>query len=155
MMNQKEAVFSAVTKVLGKDFKEGMDCAVFFKAQPELKKELIATLESSLNSGNWEIKNAQKNITSYIVGLVANYFRKDIRLNGGQAYAPANPGSKTGVRSPAVKAMRQLLKTLEEGSAEFIEVTSRIEATVAEIKASKAVAKIDKDNLPEDLKHLA
>ena len=58
MMNQKEAVYSAVTSILGKDFKEGMDCAAFFKSRPELKKEFVSNLESTLSNGDWEVLQA-------------------------------------------------------------------------------------------------
>ena len=154
MMTQKEAVFQAVTKIIGSEFKEGMDCGAWFKARPEAKAELQAAVLEAFNSGACEIKSAQENMNTYVQGLISNHLRKDIRINGGEKYVAANPGSRAGQSDPQIKAMRQLAKTLEEGSAEHTKVVNAINEKLAAIKAEKAKVEINVDDLPEDLKSL-
>ena len=153
MMNQKEAVYNATTSIVGKDFKEGMNCGEYFKARPELKEKLIASLTSSFESGQWEIKNKQENLKTYIIGVIANYFRKDIRLNGGTAYVPEKTGAR-GVSTPEIKALKQLLKTLTEGSKDFAAVSAAIASESEKVKASRATSTIDTENLPEEFRYL-
>jgi len=153
MNSQKQAVFNAAKAIIGSAFKEGMDAGAWFKARPEQKKQLQATLLEGVGS-EFEVKNEQKNMNTYVIGLIANHLRKDTRLNGGDMYKPANPGSRAGQTDPEIKEARKLLKGFEEGSAEHTKISTFINGRLAEIKAAKQVTTIDVDSLPEELKGL-
>ena len=151
-MNQREAVYEATVSIIGKEFEDGMNCHEWFKARPALKEKLVANLAASLDKGDWSIKKEQENIKTYITGLIANYFRKDINLNGGDKYVPATTGTRTSNKQ--IKAMRGLLKKFAEGSDEHARLTKGIEAAVAVERAKKLEATIDVENLPEEFQDL-
>ena len=54
---------------------------------------------------------------SYASGLVNNWFRKDIRLNGGMKYEVKNPGSRQGAGDQQLKALKTL-RDMKAGDAE-------------------------------------
>ena len=147
-MSQKEAVFTVVTGFYGTKFQNGMDHS------SDDKKKMVDLLIESHERGEWEIKSKQENLRSYVIGLLNNHLRKDTRLNGGDKYVPENPGSRTGITNPQVKALRQLRKTLADGSPEAAKVDAEIERIVGAAKAEKAKATINIDDLPEQFKSL-
>ena len=153
MMTQKEAVYTAVKSIMGSEFSEGTDCGAWFKARKDAKAQLHAAVLEGVGV-NFEVKNEQENMGVYITGLIANHLRKDTRLNGGEAYTPANPGSRAGQGDPAIKASRQLLKTLVEGTPEFDKVKAFIDTKIAANKAAKQTIEIDVDALPAELRSL-
>lgn len=153
MISQKEAVFNAATSIMGSDFKAGTDCGAWFKSRPEQKKQLQAAVLEGANSV-FEVKSEQENMNTYVTGLIANHLRKDTRLNGGEKYVAANPGSRAGQGDPEIKASRQLLKTLAEGSAEYDKVKSFIDTKIASNKAAKQTIEIDVEALPAELQSL-
>ena len=153
MNTQKEAVFNAATSIIGAEFKEGMDAGAWFKSRPEQKKQLQAAMLEGVGS-EFEVKNEQENMGVYITGLIANHLRKDTRLNGGEKYTPANPGSRAGQGDPEIKASRQLLKTLVEDSPEYNKVKAFITSKIAANKAAKQTVEIDVDALPAELQSL-
>ena len=149
MISQKEAVFQAVTKFYGSKFENGMSYSKDDKAK------IVAALVEGHSQGTFEIKNQQEDVKSYCVGLLNNHLRKDTRLNGGDKYIPENPGSRAGQGDEGVKAMRALLKTFPEGTANHAKVAAALSARVAEIKASKAkTVSIDINALPAELRDL-
>ena len=150
MFTQKEAVFNVVTSHYGDKFENGMTHT------KEAKSAMVDKLIEMYEAGEWEIKNEQQNLRSYVIGLLNNHLRKDTRLNGGEKYTPANPGSRAGQGDPQVKAIRQLLKTLEPESAEYIKAKAVLDERVAAIKAERAKkeVQIDVEALPEELKAL-
>jgi len=147
MNSQKEAVFAAVTKFYGSKFENGMSHT------KEDKSTIVDTLIEGVGT-EFEVKNEQENMRSYIIGLLNNHLRKDTRLNGGEKYAPKNPGSRAGQGDSEIKASRQLLKTLVEGSPEAEKVKAFINSKLATIKAAKAVVEIDTEALPAELRSL-
>lgn len=154
MKTQKEVVFAAVTSIIGAEFSEGMDAGAYFKSHPEAKKELQATVVAAFANGECEIKSPQENMNTYCSGLISNHLRKDTRINGGEKYQAANPGSRAGQGDPQIKEARKLLKTFAEGSAEATQCQAFIDSKVAAAKAERATVAIDVDALPEELKGL-
>lgn len=144
-MIQKEVVFTTTMKVLGGDFKEGLVCSDFFKSHPKKKEELVQLMTESLENGEWTIKSekANENVTQYINSVIANFFRRDTRLNGGTEYVAVNPGSKTGSRDPKIKNMKLLLATQEEGSEAYDKIKAKIEFLLEEARELKASKEID------------
>lgn len=148
MFSQKDAVFNTVTSFYGDQFENGMSHT------KEAKSKMVDMLIESYERGEWEIKSAQSNLRSYVIGLLNNHLRKDVRLNGGEKYKAKNPGSRAGQGDPQVKEARKLLKTLAEGSAEHAKVKAFIDKRVAEIKAEKNKVEINVDILPAELQGL-
>jgi len=147
--SQKELVYEVVTKFYGQDFKNGMEHT------KEAKSKITDMLVELADSGEFAIKNAQENVRTYVIGCLNNHLRKDTRLNGGEKYVAANPGSRAGQGDPSIKAMRQLARTFAEGSAERAKIDAVLSAKLAEIKASKHTGPaIDPNDLPEELRDL-
>jgi hypothetical protein len=144
-MNQKEAVFQAVTSVVGQ-----VDGA--YEPTKEQRAQVNAILFEGFRSGAIDLDRefTDVELKSYCSGLQSNWLRKDKRLNGNVKYEAKNPGTRQGSGDAQLKAMRALLSTVttQEDKAE---VQKHIDARVAEITAAKVV-KIDLSALPESLR---
>lgn len=154
MKTQKEVVYEAVMKVMGQNYKQGVDCRVYLADHADAKKSVTEIVTAALKDGTMIIENEQKNVATYISGLISNHLRKDTRLNGGTKYKPANPGSRAGQGDASIKAIRQLISCLPEGSAERTQAQAELNARIAAKNADKARSAIDVENLPEGLKAL-
>jgi hypothetical protein len=155
-LSQKEAVYSAVTSVLGENnisVSEGTDVSTLMTR--ELRSQVNQILFESFRSGTVQLDRefSDTDLKAYVSGLQSNWLRKDKRLNGNVAYAAKNPGSRVGSSDPSLKAMRALLSTLTT-DAEKAEVQGYIDTKVAEIQATKAIKKvsIDINALPAELR---
>ncbi len=151
VMNQKEAVFSALCAVMSCKSFEGK-C----EPTPEQHKQVNNILFTSFQEGKISFDGElpeDKKLKSYVSGLTSNWLRKDGRLNGGVKYQPTNPGSRAGSTDPQVKAMRALLSTVTNPK-DKLEIQGHIDARIAQIKPSKSV-EIDVSALPEALRHMA
>ena len=146
-ISQKEAVFNTVTSFYGDKFENGMSHT------KEAKSSIVDSLVEQADEV-FEVKSAQENMRTYIIGLLNNHLRKDTRLNGGDKYVAKNPGSRAGQGDSEIKASRQLLKTLPEGSPEAEKVKAFINTKIAANKAAKQVVEIDTEALPEELRSL-
>lgn len=146
-MNQKQAVFGAVTNV-----KQQSEFSGAVELSSDERVRVAETLFKGFRVGEIELDRTytDRELKIYISGLVSNWLRKDTRLNGGVAYVPKNPGSRAGSSDPQLKALRALLKTLTDPT-DRAEVQQHIDARVAEISASKK-PKVDLSALPEALK---
>jgi hypothetical protein len=137
VMTQEEAVFQAITRVMGEV--EGK-----FEPTKEERAQVTEILVEGFKSGRIALKDTPSNreklsddakLRSYCSGLQSNWLRKDERLNGGIKYVPQNPGSRAGSTDPQVKAMRVLLATRTDLAAEDrAEIQSLIAKRVAEVK---------------------
>lgn len=154
-MNQKEAVFQAVTSVM-----EGHSSEEAYQPTSEERSNIIAIVVEGFEQGQVTISDAAKakydtteKLKGYTSGLVHNWLRKDDRLNGGVKYQPKNPGSRTGNSDPELKALRQLAKQFQGVDQEKFEaINSRIESKLATIRAEKAKKSLpDLSVLPADL----
>jgi len=154
VMSQKEAVFAAITEVLG-NFSGSAELST------EQRKEVISSIMSGFASGTVELSNEARfkydtdaKLKSYTQGLVSNWIRKDVRLNGGSKYETKNPGSRAGSGDDTVKALRALRSTLTNAD-QISEVEAEIASRVAAFKASKTPKlEINAELIPENLRHL-
>jgi hypothetical protein len=149
MLKQKEAVFQAICALRG---------AQEFNGAVELSKDeraqVMSTLYADFQAGKIQFDGelpAEKELRSYVSGLISNWLRKDSRLNGNTKYVPKNPGTRTGVGDEAMKAMRALLAVTTEPEARR-NIEAEIEKRALELKPKK---EINIDALPENLRHLA
>ena len=144
-MNQKDAVFAAVTNVCGTQ--EGK-----YEPTKEQRAQVNNILFAGFQSGKIELEKEydEKGLKSYVSGLQSNWLRKDPRLNGNVKYVAKNPGSRVGSTDASVKAMRALLATKSDPS-ERAEIQSFIDARLATIKPTKTV-EINVADLPAELR---
>jgi hypothetical protein len=158
MLSQKEGVYNAVVAFHsenGVPFEDG-NHVQFSK---EDRATVIGMICEAFNADEIELSESAQakfstpvKLRSYANGLVSNWLRKDVRMNGGTKYAAKNPGSRAGQGDETVKNLRLLKKTLTD-VAQIEACDSEIASRLAEIKASKApVAKIDYDAIPASLR---
>lgn len=148
-MNQKEAVFSAITTVKGTDSFEG--AVDLSREERDKVSKLVAESFTKGEVTFAEGKREGKELSTYVSGLVSNWLRKDDRLNGNVKYVPKNPGSRTGNGDEALKAMRTLLSLTADPKAKA-EIQSEIDKRVELLKPKKTV---DTSALPEHLRKYA
>lgn len=152
-LSQKEAVFQAISKVLGEagvEFVEGTD------VKDLMTRERRAAVATILVSG-FQAKSItcdkefadEAELKSYVSGLQSNWIRKDTRLNGAVAYKAKAPGSRAGSGDSQLKALRGLLKTVTT-EAERNEIQGYIDNRLAELNANKAPS-VDVSALPAEL----
>lgn len=145
-MNQKEAVFKAVTEVKGaKTFDGPVNLS---RDERDKVSKLVAESFTKGEVSFADGKRDGKELSTYVSGLISNWLRKDDRLNGHTKYVPKNPGSRAGNGDGALKAMRALLATIDDPD-QRAEIQEAIEKRVSELKPKKT---IDLDNLPEHLR---
>ena len=152
-MKQVDAVYAAVTNVLGENninFEDGMNVSSIITT--EMRQQVNAILFEGIKGGAIDYKGDTSDdakVKSYVSGLQSNWLRKDKRLNGNTAYVPKNPGSRTGNSNPEIVAIRTLLSTLTPGTDEHSEVSGILAAEIAKLKPAKTA---DLSALPESLK---
>lgn len=161
--NQKEAVYTAVTEVLG-----AINGAV--ELTKEQRRAVISQITDGMQNGEVELSDdsrakfdTRKKVETYVGGLVNNWLRKDVRLSGGVKYEAKNPGKRAGSSDEQLKAMRVLRKQLEAAGEtdKVAEVDAAIASRVADLKAEKVVTKkaaqipaIDTSSIPEELREM-
>jgi len=151
MKSQREAVFNAVTSVVGKF--EGA-CS----PTDDQRAKVIALVSEGIVAGEVSFSDAAKKkydtptkVKGYVGGMVSNWLRKDTKLNGGVKYVAKNPGSRAGQGDDQIKNMRLLKKTLTDPK-EISAIDEFITKRQAEIQAEKAAnVEINYDVLPTDL----
>jgi hypothetical protein len=144
-MKQKDAVYQAIVNVMG-----SVDGPVVMSK--EERAQVNGILFEGFRNGTIDLDREydDKELKEYNSGLISNWLRKDERLNGGVAYVPKNPGSRTGTTDPQVVAMRGLLETKSDPS-ERAEIQAFLDKRIAELKPNK-VKTINVDDLPAELK---
>ena len=155
--NQKEGVFFAVCSMFNA---ESFDKAIVLTKDE--RATLINTVTTSLVDGSISMTddarekyNTPESMRKYVDGLVSNWLRKDLRLNGNVPHEIKNPGSRAGNADPVIKELRKLRKTLS-GEKEIAAVDKEINTRIAVVQASKAKSiEINVDMLPKELQHLA
>ena len=161
--SQKEAVYTAVTEVLGT-----IDGAV--SLTKDQRRAVVAKIADGMQNGEVELSteaaakfDTRKKIETYVGGLVNNWLRKDTRLSGGVKYEAKNPGKRAGSSDEQLKAMRVLRKQLEASgdTNKVAEVDAAIASRVAELKAEKVVTKkaaqiptVDTSTIPTELREM-
>lgn len=143
-MTQGEAVYNAVVEILGEKPTGKVELTDAQLAQVEQRVFLSFKTGETVHSKN----PSDEALNKYIPGLVNNWLRKDLRLNGGTPYTAKNPGSRSGSGDEAIKAMKTLLSmTTDLDAREAIQ--TEIDKRLAEIKPK---AQLDIEKLPESLR---
>jgi hypothetical protein len=116
-MTQKDAVYCAIVTVLtdaGISFDAGTtDVAPILTR--ELRSKVNAILVQQFSYGSIELSDEAKStlttptkLKAYVSGLVSNWIRKDVRLNGGHRFTSSAKSSAGFKRDPQLKALHQL-----------------------------------------------
>lgn len=144
-MTQGEAVFQAVNEVVG-----GVEGKVELSdSQLDQVHQLVFQMFKS--GATSHSKNpSDEQLLKYIPGLVNNWLRKDLRLNGGEKYQTKRPGSRTGSGDEGIRAMRTLLSLTQDEKVKA-QIQAEIDKRIAELKPTPTV---DASKLPESLRHL-
>lgn len=155
-MTQKEAVFAAITTVLreaGVAFEE-KSTVVKNLMTKEFRAQVNAILVAGFQAGEIELdgEKTESELKSYVSGLQSNWINKDKRLNGNVGYVAKNPGSRTGMTDPQVKALRALLATKTDAD-EVSEIQGYIDSRLSELEASKPTKTVNVNfsDLPAEL----
>jgi hypothetical protein len=162
-MSQKEAVYTATHSVLSENdihFEDGMN--INDVMTDDIRGAVSAIVCESFSQDNVEFKDTPSNqekldnpakLSSYVSGLISNWYRKDKRFNGNTTYTPKNPGSRAGQGDAQLKALRALFKRfsgVDQAKADLL--AAQIEARVSEIHSEKAKKiAFDLSALPADL----
>ena len=149
-LNQAQAAIYVIKQYYGKDFD-----ATGMTHTDEAKDKMTDMLIELYNKKEIAIKNDQKNVRVYLKSMLNNTILKHPELNGGKKYVAEREGTRAGQGDDSVKAMRALLKTLVEGTASYIKVSTALNNRIAELKASKVKhVEIDISALPAELRDL-
>jgi hypothetical protein len=153
MMNQKEAVFAAVTSVLAESG-ISVEGSVSEFMTKERRSQVNAILFEGFRSGQVSLDRefTDSELKAYVSGLQSNWLRKDTRLNGGVQYMPKNPGSRTGSGDAQLKALKALLKIKTDPS-EAAEIQRFIDKRESELQSERAKSvTINVADLPAELR---
>lgn len=155
-VSQKAGVFAAVCLVLGED-----NVNRLVELTKDQRKQVIGFVTDGIMDGEIEFSAEAKvkyatrdDVLGYVNGMVSNWLRKDLRLNGGSKYETKNPGSRAGSGDEVLKNLKALKTTLTDESHKKA-VDEEIAKRTAEIAATKSkTVTIDLDKIPEGLRHL-
>ena len=155
-MSQKQSVFVAVCAVLNED---NINRKV--ELTKDQRAEVVGMVTDSIVSGETEFSTEAKakyptrdDVKGYVNGMVSNWLRKDLRLNGGSKYETKNPGSRAGSGDEVLKNLKALRTTLTDKD-HIAAVDEEIAKRVAELAEQKAKSvTINADKIPEALRHL-
>jgi len=145
MMNQKEAVYQAITGM----FDVSGDGAV--ELSRDQKHDVISVLVEGFKAKRISYAGElpdEKSLRNYCSGLLNNWLRKDTRLNGGTKYQAKNPGSRRGATDPQISALRKL-QSIQTDPDKVAEIQVYIDKRLEEITPK---VEIDTSALPADLK---
>jgi hypothetical protein len=156
-LSQKEAVFAAVKSVFaqsGRTFTEGSKVSLSKEERATVTQIVVAGISNgdvAFSSEAATKYDTAEKLKSYVAGMVGNWLTKDTRLNGGDKYVAANPGSRAGQGDEMIKSLRALRSTLTDAT-QIAAVDSEIEKRKHEIQASKAKkVEVNFDALPAGL----
>ena len=162
-MNQRNATVGTILSVLkerGVDYKLNGEVTMSEVFTDEDKAKVRGILFAGFRKGEIEMATDSKSkyaedkaLNTYITGLINNWVRKAPEFNGGQTYAPKNPGSRAGSGDEQIVEMKKLLSQTSDPTAKAT-VQAAIDARKAELAQQNAPV-IDVSKLPENLRHLA
>jgi len=150
MKTQKECVFSVITglfEVNGKFSPSKTDLQQIY----EIVTDEIAA-GSVAFSDEAKAKYSTRDLIrkDYVPGMVSNWIRKDLRLNGGEKYETKNPGSRAGSGDDVLKNLKAL-KAQHPEHADDIDV--EIAKRVAELGLTKVkTVEVNYDLLTPELR---
>ena len=146
--SQKEATFAAVTSAFsefGIKYDKSVSCRTIVDGNKNLHTNIIDRLVMMIESGEMPLSSKQKDNRKYCVGLLNNWLRRDLRLNGGVEYV-----GNVGTGSSEVRNLKALLAQQTDEEAKMV-IQAEIDKLIAEKAAKKAPA-IDETKIPEHLK---
>ena len=146
-ITQGEAVFQCVRAVFP-DGKVPATTEWNSEQKDKVHQSMLAMFLSgacSKNSGGSD----EVSLGKYIPGLVNNWVRKDLRLNGGSEYIPKNPGSRQGSGDEQLKNLRLMLAMVSDPEAK-VAVQQEIDKRIAAL--AKPAATLDVSKIPEHLR---
>ena len=162
-MNQKTAVYNAITDVLaraGIDFTDGMNIKDLMTK--ERRAIVNAVLIEGFTDGTIELDReySDSELKTYVSGLQSNWIKKDKRFNGGVKHVAANPGSRAGASDQSLVNAKRLLAELQNDPKSSADDVSMVEEFIAERTAAIAAEKaktvsVDFSKLPEALRKFA
>ena len=156
-MKQREAVYDAVGSV--QEFDDGDRVELTNDERAEVVAKIVGWIEDGSCDFSVDAQakhNTTEKKTSYVRGLVSNWLRKDLRMNGGEKYTAKNPGSRAGQGDKQRKELRKLLSLHKEDADKAEQIQTFIDKRLAEIKEEKKKdIEIDVEQLPEELRQLA
>lgn len=163
MLSQKEAVFNAISGFFadnGMDFEPGQKVELSKEQRASITEIVTASIDAGevafSDSARAKYDSTDK-IKGYVSNMVGNWLTKDTRLNGGEKYSPANPGSRRGQGDPELKELKKLFKRVSlTGNQEHIDaVQSAIDTRMEALALSKTKdVEIDTSLIPDSLSHL-
>jgi hypothetical protein len=155
MLNQKESVYQATVAIAGE---AGLTNTKAIDLPKEVRQQIVEAVTQSIIIGETEFSaeahekhNTVEAVRKYVIGLVNNWFRKDIRLNGGTKYVAKNPGCRTGITDPQIQELKKLLQLHPQAADQ---INAAIEARKVELGAVKKDIVIDASKIPESLRGL-
>lgn len=153
-MKQRESVFNAVVSVIG-EVSGKVELSKEQRSQViEMVTESIISGETDFSAEAREKHDTREKVKTYVNGLVSNWLRKDVRLNGGEKYEAKNPGSRAGRGDEMLRNLKALQSTLTDSAQKEV-VQAEIDKRIAELQATKVKkVEIDITKIPEELRHL-
>jgi len=148
-MKQKDAVYTAVINLMGKI--DGV-----YTPSKEQRSTLIEVIVTGIKSGDIEFGKTDQTdvqIRAYSSGLLSNWLKKDVRLNGGTKHVVKNPGSRAGSKDPQIVEMRKLRALMVGAGKDVSAIDQAIAKRVGELKPKTTVT-INAELLPESLRDL-
>jgi len=157
-MSQKEGVYSAVKSVIedaGRQIVDGEKT----KLSTEESKAVMEIVANGLHEGEISLSDkarakydtVDKLRKDYVPGLVSNWLRKDLRLNGGERYETKNPGSRAGAGDEQLKNLKLLKSTMTDDE-QIAKVQEAIDNRIKELQEEKAKKiEVDMSKIPADL----
>lgn len=150
---QKDAVYDVIVSVFQKSgikFSPGVTDARQL-LDKNLRKEVVDKLVFQFERGIVPLSSPQKDMKEYVSGLLSNWLRKDLRLNGGVRHKVKSPGVRKGQQDALIKNLRTLQTTLPPGTQAYEAVQARIDNRLLEIKREQA-PQIDRSAIPAELR---
>lgn len=152
MQSQRSAVYVSVCQVLNVT-----DINELTTLSKEQRKEVIELVTTSISIFETEFSESARakydtfdKIKGYVNGMVSNWLRKDVRLNGGDKYETKNPGSRAGGGDEILKNLKALKSTLTD-DIHIQAVEGEISKRQAEL-SKKKIVEVDLSKIPDELR---
>ena len=159
-MNQRQATVNTILSVFadskGHEYELNSESPISEQLTTEDKAKIRDLMFIAFRPGKVDYRadfqakvDDDKELKSYVSGLVNNWLRKAPELNNGETYKAKNPGSRQGSSDESIKAMKMLLSvTTDLGARAAIE--QAIADRQEEIKPTKT--EVNMDAIPESLR---
>ena len=147
-LTQREGVYVSTMNVLAEasiNFDDGQAGGVEAVVTKELRARIISVVTTSIMSGEVVMSDegrakydSEKKMSTYVNGLVSNWFHKDLRLNGNAKHQIKNPGSRAGAGDEQLKALKALRSAKSDDQVALTQIDNAIAERKAELNQKKA-----------------